>query len=70
LTPGTLYQFRYRIKNIHGFSQYSPITEIFCAKVPATIAIPTLSYVGKNVKIQWVTPDDNFNAIKGYKVEI
>lgn len=51
LTPGTLYQFRYRIKNIYGFSQYSPVAEIFCAKVPAIIATPTLTYIGKNVKV-------------------
>ena len=70
LTPGTLYQFRYRIKNIYGFSLYSPVVEIFCAKVPAVIVTPTLSYVGKNVKIVWTAPDNNFNAIKGYKVEI
>jgi len=70
LTPGTLYSFRYRIKNIYGFSIYSPVAEIFCAKVPAVIAVPTLTNVGKNVKIDWAAPDNNFNPIMGYKVEL
>lgn len=70
LTSGALYSFRYRIKNIYGFSDYSPVADIFCAKVPAQVATPTLSYVGKNVQIDWNAPDSNFNSILGYKIEI
>jgi len=70
LTPGTVYQFRYRIKNIYGFSQYSPVAEIFAAKVPSIITTPTLSYVDKSVKIKWTAPNNNFNTIQGYKIEI
>ncbi len=70
LSSGNLYSFRYRIKNIYGFSDYSPIADIFCAKAPAQVTTPTLTYVDKNVKIDWDTPDANFNPILGYKVEI
>ena len=34
LTPGSLYQFRYRVKNIYGFSGYSPIVSTYSAKAP------------------------------------
>ena len=70
LTSGTLYSFRYRIKNIYGFSDYSPVAEIFCAKAPARVDTPTLTYVDKNVMIDWSAPDNNFNPILAYKVEI
>jgi hypothetical protein len=38
--------------------------------VPAKIATPTLTYVDKNVRIDWTAPNNNYNSLLGYKVEI
>ncbi len=68
LTSGTLYQFRYRLVNIFGYSAYSPISSIFCAKVPDQVATPTLSYVDKSVRINWDAPNTNANPISSYTI--
>jgi hypothetical protein len=53
-TPGVTYKFRYRVKNMLGFSEtYSPIAEIKSAKAPLSPTGVLTSIAGKNVKIEW-----------------
>lgn len=70
LTSGSLYSFRYRVKNIYGFSvDYSPVADIYCAKVPDTPATPVLSNSGTDVVIDWTASGSNFSPINAYKIE-
>ena len=51
-TPGSTYLFRYRVKNILGYSEsYSPVAEIKSAKKPLQPASITTSISGKNVLV-------------------
>lgn len=71
LTPGTSYIFRYRVKNIHGWSAgYSPSVTIMAAKVPDTPATATTAISGTNVVLTWAAPDENGATILSYIVEI
>lgn len=71
LTAGTTYTFRYRVKNIHGWSGYSPTVDILCAKVPDTPAAATTSVSGTNVVIDWTAVAGiNGDAIDLYLIEI
>jgi autonomous glycyl radical cofactor GrcA len=63
--------FRYRVKNIFGFSTgYSPVATIKSAKRPEKPASITTSISGQNVKIDWVTPFDNYDSITRFEIEI
>lgn len=70
LTAGSLYKFRYRVKNIYGYSGYSPEVSIYSAKVPDAPGQPTVNANGLNVDIDWSAPSANSNAITAYKIEI
>jgi hypothetical protein len=70
-TPGTTYLFRYRVKNMFGFSiNYSPEVEIKSAKSPNTPTDVQTSIVGHDVKIAWTAPDNNYDTITRYEVQI
>jgi hypothetical protein len=70
-TPGTTYTFRYRVRNIFGWSiSYSPTTTVLSAKAPATPIAVVTSITGLSVKIDWTAPSSNASTITSYKVEI
>ena len=69
LVTGTSYDFRYRVKNIYGWSSFSNSVSIKAATIPATPSAPTLAlYNGKDVSVTWTAPDNGGSTITGYKV--
>jgi len=38
---GVTYSFRYRVRNVYGWSEFSPVTRILAADVPETPKRPT-----------------------------
>jgi hypothetical protein len=70
-TPGATYLFRYRVKNLLGFSdEYSPVAELKSAKAPLTPESALTSISGKNVKIEWTPSSDNYDTVTRYEIEI
>ena len=65
-----MYYFRYRAKNIHGWSPgYSPIRAILLATVPGTTNAGRAVNTAATVVIDWDAPSFNGNsAIDGYKI--
>lgn len=51
LTSGAEYRFRYRTKNLFGWSDYSAVTRVLAAKVPDMPTIPVTLNVGTSVRI-------------------
>jgi hypothetical protein len=43
ITQGTMYRFRYRCRNVNGWSSYSPITYIAAATIPVRPPAPVFS---------------------------
>lgn len=71
LTEGQTYTFRYRVKNIHGWSpEYSPEVEIMAAEKPSAPATPTTGIQGTSAAITWVAPSANGSPILSYLIEI
>ena len=70
LTNGQAYVFRYKVRNIHGWSEFSDDTTIYSAKAPDAPLIPTTSIVGLNFRIEWSLPNDNGLPLTAYKIEI
>lgn len=71
LTEGLTYTFRYRVKNIHGWSTgYSPEVEIMAAEKPSAPATPTTAISGTSAGITWVAPSENGSPISSYLIEI
>lgn len=69
--PGTTHMFRYRVKNIFGFSAgYSPVATVKSAKAPEMPATIATSISGQNVKISWASPFDNYDSITRYEVDV
>jgi len=70
-TPGLTYLFRYRVRNIFGWSpNYSPTATILSASKPDVPASPTTEISGPNVRISWTQPNSNAAAIQAYTIEI
>jgi hypothetical protein len=70
-TPGTTYKFRYRVKNIHGFSSdYSPVAEFKSAEAPEMPSNLQTAISGRNVRITWTPNADNYDAITRFEVQI
>jgi hypothetical protein len=70
-TPGVTYLFRYRVKNIFGYSiGYSPETEVKSAVAPdAPIDLQT-SISGRNIKVEWTPSSDNYDEVIRFEIEI
>lgn len=56
LITNKVYQFRYKAKNIFGWSNWSPVGLIKTITVPDKMAKATTSLLGDNIRIQWVQP--------------
>ena len=67
-TPGLTYLFRYRVKNIFGFSGYSPQASIKSAKAPSQPLSVQTSISGENVLISWVPADDNYDTVLRFEI--
>ena len=70
LTSGVVYNFRYRAKNIYGWSPYSNVLSQVAARVPDEPLAPVTSNTATSVTITWQEPYDGATAITGYKVQI
>lgn len=69
LVPNTIYTFRYRVKNKHGWSGFSPLLLILTATEPAVMAPPTLSYSATSptsVTVAWSAPYSGGSPITAY----
>lgn len=63
--------FRYRVKNMFGFSLgYSPEIELKSAKAPDTPSDVVTSIDGNDLKIEWNEPGNNYDTITRYEIEI
>lgn len=70
LTGGATYLFKYRVKNVHGWSEYSDTVSILAAAIPAIPAAPTTAIENIFVKIAWDLPSGNGQDPTSYKVLI
>mmetsp|Transcript_23478 Transcript_23478/g.36173 ORF Transcript_23478/g.36173 Transcript_23478/m.36173 type:complete len:145 (-) Transcript_23478:13-447(-) len=70
ISEGVLYRFRYRARNVNGWSDYSPITYLKAATVPARPSAPSLVSVDSTqVTITIVkTNDDGGSDITKYEI--
>lgn len=59
---------RVRAHNVHGWSEWSDLLEIKAAGLPEQPLPPTTSINNNNVKVSWVDPIDNEEAITQYRV--
>jgi hypothetical protein len=71
LVTNEVYKFRYRIKNKHGWSSFSPIANIRAATIPAKMSTPTFTVNNEvNLRIIWTEPDTGGNPISAYLLKI
>lgn len=71
VTAGVLYTFRYRVKNLFGFStSYSPEANVLAADKPDAPAAAATTIVGVNVRISWVQPSTNGATLISYSIQI
>jgi hypothetical protein len=74
IVGGTTYRFRLRARNAVGWGAWSPVASIAASAVPAQMAAVTTQIDPGldplSVKISWVAPDANSDAIQGYHVTI
>jgi hypothetical protein len=71
VTAGQSYTFRYRVKNLFGFStSYSPEASILAADKPDAPTAATLAIAGVNVDISWVPPATNGASLISYSIQI
>jgi hypothetical protein len=67
---GEDYRVRVRAHNVHGWGPYSPEGIIYATSVPAQPATVTTSAATDNIKIEWTTPFNNYEALDAYRVSI
>jgi hypothetical protein len=71
VVAGWAYTFRYRVKNIHGWSPgYSPEATVVAANKPTAPATVTTQLIGTSVRIDWAPPAANGAPIQYFTIEI
>lgn len=71
LTVNTIYSFKYRVRNKHGWSGFSTITPLITATEPGPMVSPTFSYSNNYplaVILDWAAPDNGGNPITSYSI--
>ena len=68
VTPGETYQFRYRVLNRQGWSDFSVPSPVLAAHVPAQIPPVVTTMNAANVKIEWMVPDNGASSLLRYQV--
>jgi hypothetical protein len=67
---GSIYKFRVRAYNIHGWSAWSAWGEVLAADVPGIIESTTIAIVeSTQVQLSWQVPEANGSPIDAYLVE-
>jgi hypothetical protein len=67
---GATYKFRVQAHNIHGWGPTSPELSVITSGVPTKPAAIVVSIENLEVKLKWVKPSENFNAITKYEILI
>lgn len=70
LTTGVSYSFRIRAQNLHGFGPFSNVVVIKADDTPAQPNPVTTVVDLVNVKISWLLPVTNGDAITKYQILI
>ena len=70
LSTGTLYSFRYRVKNVQGWSPFSTELSAVAANPPSQPASVTTTNDGSSVKISWSAPYHGGDSITAFTVLI
>jgi hypothetical protein len=73
LDTNTVYTFRYRVLNKHGWGGYSATVAVLTATVPAAMAAPSFtidSATPTSVTLEWAAPYNGGNAIASYSILI
>lgn len=70
IIAGAQYEFRIRVANVYGYSDWSPISTIQAATIPGTITSIGVQIVGTFVQISWSQPTSNYASISMYDIEI
>jgi hypothetical protein len=71
LATNTIYTFRYRVLNKHGWSSFSSHKQILTATVPAVMTNLVIEYssaVPTNIEVTWAAPYNGGNPITSYQV--
>lgn len=68
--PGSTYKVRVRAHNLHGWGDWSNATIIRSTGIPDKPLPPTTIMNNIYVRITWVDPDYNFEAIDKYDIRI
>jgi hypothetical protein len=56
ISSGLTYRFRYRVHNVHGWGDFSPIGSILAAVIPEATGAPETTIEDTNLKISWSAP--------------
>jgi hypothetical protein len=70
ISSAQTYYFKIRAKNIYGWGSYSSIASIVSSDVPSQMFIPTTTLSGSNVRITFLLPTTNGEAITRYQILI
>jgi hypothetical protein len=73
ISPGAVFKFRVRAKNMWGWSsQYSDLLTVTPSAKPEQMAAVTtvIDSITGNVIVSWVEPEDNAATITEYSIEI
>jgi hypothetical protein len=66
LTKGSVYRFRYRVRNLYGWSAYSDEVERMAAMVPYTPVAPMTSNTQTSVTVAWQLPYNGGAVIESF----
>jgi hypothetical protein len=73
LDTNTVYTFRYRVQNKHGWGGYSATVGVLTATVPAAMAAPSFtidSATPTSVTLEWAAPYNGGNSITSYSIQV
>lgn len=68
LTAGSSYNLRYRTRNIHEWSGWSPNGTVLMASAPDKVSTPVITLSAANVVVTWTKPANGGVAIDGYRI--
>jgi len=70
LTAGVAYSFKYRVRNIYGWSTYSAVKTQISARVPDAPAAPVTVNSLTSISISWEEPYNGGSSLLSYKLVI
>jgi hypothetical protein len=71
LSANTAYAFRYRVKNKHGWSDYSDVSTFVTATMPGQVSAPTFQVMAvspTDMTLSWDEPATGGNPITAYNI--